>query len=163
MLDTEAFREFKEALNRLRDADHERALGHMRRAVEFDRHNPFFLSYLGLLLARTERKWGEAEELCDTAVKMRRDQPQLYLNLAEVYVSAGRRHDAVETLLRGLRYASRDVRMKLMLGRLVVRRRLVFPFLARTHFLNRQCGLLRHRALLFFRGESSPGDSDGSP
>jgi len=153
MLDTEAFREFKQALDRLRDADTERAMAHMRRAVELEQTNPFYISYMGVLLARVDRKWGEAEELCSTALKMKRDQPQLYLNLAEVYAIAGRRHDAAETLLRGMKYAQRDIRLKLMLSKLVIRQRPVLPFLARGHFLNRQLGRWRHRALVYFRGE----------
>ncbi len=147
MSENEAFREFKQGLDRLRDADGQRALEHMQRAVELEQHNPFYVSYLGLALARSQRKWGEAEELCDSALKMKRDQPQLYLNLAEVYVAAGRREDAAETLLRGLKYAQRDIRLKLMLSKLIVRRRPVLPFLGRGSFLNRQLGKWRHRAL----------------
>jgi len=150
MLNTEAFREFKQGLDRLRDADPDQALAHMRGAVELENHNPFYLSYLGLLLARTERKWGEAEELCSNALKMKRD-PQLYLNLAQVYVAADRRDDAVETLLHGLKYANRDIRLKVMLSKLVVRRRPVLPFLARENSLNRHLGMLRHRALKVLR------------
>jgi Flp pilus assembly protein TadD len=147
MVDTEAFREFKQALDRMRDSDAEHALPHIRRAVELEAQNPFYISYLGVVLARAEQKWGEAEENCRTALKMKRDQPQLYLNLAEVYVVAGRRDDAVETLKRGLKYANRDIRLKVMLGKLVRRRSPVIPFLERQHFLNRQLGLLRHRTM----------------
>ena len=147
MVDTEAFREFKQALDRMRDSDAEHALPHIRRAVELEALNPFYISYLGVVLARAEQKWGEAEENCRTALKMKRDQPQLYLNLAEVYVFAGRRDDAVETLMRGLKYANRDIRLKVMLGKLVRRRSPVIPFLERQHFLNRQLGLLRHRTM----------------
>jgi len=85
MIDTEAFREFKQALTFLRDNYPIKALPHMRRAVELDTHNPYYRSYLGVVVARAERKWAEAEELCDTAVRMKRNQAQLYLNLAEVY------------------------------------------------------------------------------
>ena len=147
MVDTQAFREFKQALDRMRDSDAEHALPHIRRAVELEAQNPFYISYLGVVLARAEQKWGEAVENCRTALKMKRDQPQLYLNLAEVYVVAGRRDDAVETLMRGLKYANRDVRLKVMLGKLVRRRSPVIPFLERQHFLNRQLGLLRHRTM----------------
>jgi Flp pilus assembly protein TadD len=150
MLNTEAFREFKEGLDKLRDSDPHQALAHMRRAVELEAHNPFYLSYLGLLLARTERKWGEAEELCTNALKLKRD-PQLYLNLAQVYVAADRRDDAVETLLHGMKSANRDIRLKLLLSKLVVRRRPVLPFLARDHSLNRHLGKLRHRVLKVLR------------
>jgi Flp pilus assembly protein TadD len=147
MIDTEAFREFKQALTLLRDNYAGKALPHMRRAVELDHHNPYYRSYLGVVVARAERKWAEAEELCDTAVRMKRNQAQLYLNLAEVYLVAGRREDAVETLNTGLRYARRDVRLNVALNRLSQRRSLVFPFLQRKHFLNRQVGQIRHRTL----------------
>ena len=94
MMETEAFREFKTGLNLLRDNYAERALPHMRRAVDLDRNNPYYMSYLGVVLARSERKWGEAERLCDSAVRMKRNQAQLYLNLADVYKTAGRRDAA---------------------------------------------------------------------
>jgi len=68
----------------------------MRRAVDLDKNNPYYMSYLGVVLARSEGKWGEAERLCDSAVRMKRNQAQLYLNLAEVYATAGRRDDAVD-------------------------------------------------------------------
>ena len=108
MMDTEAFREFKAGLTFLRDNYPQKALPHMRRAVELERNNPYYMSYLGVILARSERKWAEAEQLCDSAVRMKRNQAQLYLNLAEVYSTAGRRDDAVEALQAGLKYARRS-------------------------------------------------------
>lgn len=147
MVDTEAFREFKQALTLLRDNYAGKALPHMRRAVELDTHNPYYRSYLGVIVARAERKWAEAEELCDTAMRMKRNQAQLYLNLAEVYLVAGRKEDAVETLNSGLKYARRDVRLNLALNRLSQRRPPVFPFLQRRHFLNKQIGHVRHKTL----------------
>ena len=98
MMDTEAFREFKTGLTLLRDNYAVKALPHMKKAVDLDRNNPYYMSYLGVVLARSEQKWGEAERLCDTAVRMKRNQAQLYLNLAEVYATAGRRDEAVEAL-----------------------------------------------------------------
>ena len=150
MLDTEAFREFKLGLSFLRDDYAVKALPHMRRAVELDKNNPYYMSYLGVVLARSEEKWGEAERLCDAAVRMKRNQAQLYLNLAEVYATAGRKEDAVEALQSGLKFARRDVRLTIAMNRLAERRPPVFNFLARRHPLNRQLGILRHRALSVF-------------
>ena len=147
MIDTEAFSEFKQALALLREHDPVRALAHIRRASELEPQNPYYLSYLGLALARAEHKWAEAERLCDTAVRMKRNQAQLNLNLAEVYVSAGRREDAVETLAMGLKYARRDPRLNRALGKLGMRRPPVLRFLGRKNFFNRQLGKLRHQAL----------------
>lgn len=147
MMDTEAFREFKAGLTLLRDNYATKALPHMQRAVELDRNNPYYMSYLGVVLARSEQQWGEAERLCDSAVRMKRNQAQLYLNLAEVYATAGRREDAVEALESGLKFARRDVRLTIAMNRLVHRRSPVLSFLSRKHPLNRQLGILRHRTL----------------
>jgi Flp pilus assembly protein TadD len=147
MLDTEAFREFKAGLTLLRDNYPTKALPHMKRAVELDKNNPYYMSYLGVVLARSESKWGEAERLCDTAVKLKRNQAQLYLNLAEVYATAGRRGDAKETLESGLKFARRDIRLNIAMNRLTERRNPVLSFLSRRHPLNRQLGRMRYRAL----------------
>ncbi|HYL84559.1 MAG TPA: tetratricopeptide repeat protein [Candidatus Angelobacter sp.] len=150
MMDTEAFREFKTGLTFLRDNYAQKALPHMRRAVELDKNNPYYMSYLGVVLARSEGKWGEAERLCDSAVRMKRNQAQLYLNLAEVYASAGRRDDAVDALESGLKYARRDVRLTIAMNKLTRRRAPVLTFLARKHPLNRQLGMLRHQTMRMF-------------
>src|SRR5215472_16748266 len=150
MMDTEAFREFKTGLTLLRDNYANKALPHMRKAVDLDKNNPYYMSYLGVVLARSEQKWGEAERLCDQAVRMKRNQAQLYLNLAEVYAAAGRRDDAVEALEAGLKFARRDVRLTIAINKLTQRRAPVLSFLARRHPLNRQLGMLRHRTLRLF-------------
>jgi Flp pilus assembly protein TadD len=150
MLDTEAFREFKQGLTLLRDNYAIRALPHMQRAMDLDRNNPYYMSYLGVVLARSEQKWGEAERLCDAAVRLKRNQAQLYLNLAEVYATAGRKEEAVDALQAGLKFARRDVRLSIALNRLIHRREPVISFLERKHPVNRKLGMLRHRALQMF-------------
>jgi Flp pilus assembly protein TadD len=147
MMDTEAFREFKTGLTYLRDNSATRALQHIQRAAELERNNPYYMSYLGVALARTEQKWAEAERMCDTAVRMKRNQAQLYLNLAEVYATAGRRDEAVDALQAGLKFARRDVRLTIAMNRLMQRKEPVLSFLTRRHPVNRQLGLLRHRAM----------------
>ena len=149
-MDTEAFREFKQGLTFLRDNYPVKALPHMQRALELEKNNPYYMSYLGVILARSEEKWAEAEQLCDSAVRLKRNQAQLYLNLAEVYASSGRREDAVEALQSGLKYAQRDVRLNMALTRLAERRPPVLTFLNRKHPINRQLGILRHRTLRIF-------------
>jgi len=147
MVDTQAFELFKEGLTLLRNSYPQQALKYMQRAVDLEKTNPYYMSYLGVVLARSERRWAEAEQLCDTAVRMKRNQAQLYLNLAEVYMAADRKEDAMEVLRSGLRYARRDVRLNIAMNRLTERRRPVLPFLTRKHPLNRQLGILRHRTL----------------
>jgi Flp pilus assembly protein TadD len=147
MMDTEAFREFKTGLTLLRDNYANKALTHIRRAAELEKNNPYYMSYLGVALARTEKRWADAERMCDTAVRMKRNQAQLYLNLAEVYMSAGRKEDAREALLSGMKYARRDIRLNIAMAKLTPRRSPVFTFLERKHPLNRHFGMLRHKTL----------------
>jgi predicted Zn-dependent protease len=147
MLDTEAFREFKQGLTLLRENYATRAMPHMQRAMDLEKNNPYYMSYMGVILARSEQKWGEAEKLCDSAVRLKRNQAQLYLNLAEVYATAGRRDEAIETLQQGLKFARRDVRLTIALNRLMQRREPVLSFLPRKSLVNRKLGVMRHRAM----------------
>ena len=147
MMDTEAFREFKTGLTYLRDNYANRALTHIQRASELEKNNPYYMSYLGVALARTQQKWADAERLCDAAVRMKRNQAQLYLNLAEVYMVAGRKEDAREALVAGMKYARRDIRLNIAMAKLTPRRSPIFSFLERKHPLNRHFGMLRHRTL----------------
>ncbi len=146
-MDTEAFREFKTGLTLLRDNYSAKALEHIQRAAELEKNNPYYMSYLGVALARTEHRWADAERMCDTAVRMKRNQAQLYLNLAEVYLASGRREDAREALLSGMKYARRDIRLNIAMAKLTNRRSPVFSFLERKHPLNRHFGMLRHKTL----------------
>jgi len=152
MTETEAFREFKQGLALLRDNFADRALVHMQKAAALEKNNPYYMSYLGVVLARSEEKWAEAEKLCDSAVRLKRNQAQLYLNLAEVYATAGRKEDAVETLQARLKYARRDVRLNLAIDRLAQRKPPVLSFLSRRHPVNRHLGKLRHGTMKMFGG-----------
>ncbi len=154
MLDTEAFAEFRKALGFLRDGYPEKALSHMLRASQLEEHNPFYQSYLGVTIARASKQWNEAAKLCDNALRLKRDQPQLYLNLAEVYIAAGRRQDAMETLSMGIKYAQRDARIQRLMAQISSRRPPVIPFLDRRHFLNRSLGHWRHKTLRVIQGET---------
>lgn len=137
--------EFKECLKHLRDGHADQALLHARRALGIAPKNPFYLSYTGLLAALSEQRFGDAETLCREAIEMRHNHAQLYLNLAEVYQSAGRIQEAIEVLEKGLVSAGRDFRIRRALQKMGVRREPVLTFLHRTHPLNKTLGKWRHR------------------
>jgi predicted Zn-dependent protease len=137
--------DFKECLHRLRDGHPDEALLHARRALGVAPKNPFYLSYTGLLAALAEKRFGDAEALCQEAVGMRRNHAQLYLNLAEVYLQAGRTSEAINTLEKGLVSAGRDFRIRRALEKIGMRRQPVLTFLHRSHPINRTLGRLRHR------------------
>src|ERR1700722_2685365 len=147
MVQIEAFQEFRSGLAFLRGGDAHKALPHLRSALDQEPGNPYYISYVGVAIAAAEQKWAEAEKLCHSAMRLNRRQAQLYLNLAEVYVAADRKQDAADILARGLHYAPHDLRLKLALDRLALRRAPVLAFLPRTHAVNRNLGKLRHHAL----------------
>jgi predicted Zn-dependent protease len=143
--DPAALREFKRGLQLFSDRSFNCALARFRKAQELEPGNPYYVSYVGLALAYAENKWADAEQLCENALRMKRNQAQLYLNLAEVLLRAGKKADAVDTLENGTVYASRDARIQRMLQFIGIRRPAVLPFLHRTHPLNRALGRFRHR------------------
>jgi len=147
MIQIEAFQEFRAGLTFLRGGDANKALPHLRSALDQEPDNPYYISYMGVAVAAAEQKWAEAEKLCHSAMRMNRRQAQLYLNLAEVYVAADRKLDAADILARGLHYAPHDLRLKMALDRLAIRRPPVVQFLPRTHLINRNLGRIRHHAL----------------
>ncbi len=148
MFNSEAFQEFREAVTLLRDDQPESALAHIQHAVALDPRNAYYLSYQGVILARAEGKWADAEMMCSSALQLERKHAQLYLNLSEVYVGAGRRQDAADALTRGMEFAGSDYRLELALQKLCTRRAPVVKALPRGHGLNRQLGRLRHLALM---------------
>lgn len=143
----EAEKVFRQGIMLYRSGYWGKALNKVRLAVELDKKNPLYISYLGLLVAVATKAYEEAEQLCHLALRMNRKEVQSYLNLAEVYVRAAKKEDAVEALTVGLRYTKRDARLMRELRKLGVRQPPVLPFLERKHFLNRHLGKLRHRAL----------------
>jgi len=142
--DPEAMSDFKHGIRLLRDKSYSRALAYFRRAHELERNNPYFLSYLGLTTALAERNWADGERLCETALGMKRNQAQLYLNLAEVCLMANKKSGAVDALEIGLQHAPSDARLRRMLETLGIRRDAVFSSLDRRHPLNRTLGKIRY-------------------
>jgi Flp pilus assembly protein TadD len=144
MPNTVALTEFKQGLQMLRDGHPDNALLHFRAASDLEERNPYYLSFIGVSMVRAGAEWKPALSLCEIALRMKRTEPQLYLNLAEVYTAAGRREDALMILERALASVGRDRRIVQARTKLGSRRSPVLPFLDRQHILNRHLGILRH-------------------
>lgn len=147
MGDNSAVAEFKQGIQLLQEGHPVEAHKRFHRAVELEEQNAYYLSFLGVSEARGQRDWAAATDHCKAALSLRRTEAQFYLNLAEVYLAAGRREDAVAALDNGLIYLSDDARIRRARARLGKRRSSVLPFLERGHFLNRSLGKLRQRLL----------------
>jgi tetratricopeptide (TPR) repeat protein len=142
--------EFREGVELLKNEYPEKALVKLRRAFESDKHNPYYISFLGLSIARAEQKFDQASELCETAVKLKRTEIQFHLNLVAVYALAGLRDKALHKLDGALRVFGDDARLRRARNKVVTRQAPVLPFLERSHFLNRELGKLRHRVMKRF-------------
>ncbi len=138
---------FREAV-RLHDHHDERgALLKYREAVELDGSNPKYLTTLGITVCRVQKNFPLAEQLCRKALRKAHNNPQLHLNLAEVYENFGKKDQALATLRNGLKFTMRDSRIKEQIRILGLRRPPIFGFLGRTHPLNIFLGKIRHAIL----------------
>jgi len=141
--------EFKEGVELLKNEYPQKAVAKLRRAYECDKHNPYFMSFLGLSIARAQRKWDLASELCETAVRLNPKELQFYLNLGEVYAASGMRERALDKLDDAVQLFGEDARLKQARSKVQNRRNPILPFFGRAHFLNRELGKLRHSALKY--------------
>jgi tetratricopeptide (TPR) repeat protein len=144
--------DFREGVGLLKNQYPEKALVKLRRAFESDKHNPYYISFLGLSIARAEQKWGQALELCETAVQLKRKEIQFHMNLIEVCALAGQRDKALDKLDSALRLFGDDARLKRARNKVMKRRAPILPFFGRSHFLNRELGKLRNRMLHSTKG-----------
>jgi predicted Zn-dependent protease len=139
--------DFKECLKHIRDGHPDEALADIRRALGSVPQNPFYLSYAGLLAALAEQRFGDGERLCREALGSRHNHPQLYLNLAQVYQTAGRPHEAIDVLEKGFTSTGRDKGIRRALEKLGRRREPVLSFLHRNNPMNRILGKWRYRLM----------------
>jgi tetratricopeptide (TPR) repeat protein len=139
--------DFKEGVKLLKNDYPQKALVKLQSAFESDKHNPYYVSFLGVSIARAQQNWAQATELCDMAVQLNPKEIQFHLNLAEVYALAGLREMSLHKLDYALGLFGDDPRLKRARSKVEKRRAPVLPFLGRDHFLNRELGKLRHRIL----------------
>lgn len=146
-LENEPMVDFKKGVELLKNEYPQKALVRLRRAFESDKHNAYYISFLGLAISRAQRNGEQASELCEIAVQLKPKEIQFHLNLGEVYASAGLREKALEFLDQALELFGDDARLRQARSKVQNRRALLVPFFSRKHFLNRELGKLRHRIL----------------
>ena len=139
--------EFREGIDLLKNEYPQKALVRLKRAFESDKHNAYYILFLGLAIGRAQRKWDQASDLCEMAVQLKPREIQFHLNLGEVYALAGQRAKALDKLDYALGLFGEDARLKQARCKVEKRRAPLVPFFGREHFLNRELGKLRHRIL----------------
>ncbi|HKO55180.1 MAG TPA: hypothetical protein VJ276_04835 [Thermoanaerobaculia bacterium] len=102
------------------------------------------LSFFGLALALVQRKFKPAIDLCKRAIELEFYNGDHYANLTKVYVAAGNRKKALETVEAGLKLLPDHEGLLATRAAIGVRARPSVPFLDRSHPINVTLGQSRH-------------------
>lgn len=129
----------------LTDNKPEEAIPFFEAMLEEGCEHPLAMSYLGLAMARSGKDLASAEEYSLKAVEKKPYTGEYYSNLAEVYLISGKRKEAVECIDKGLKYDNDNQELSEEIKKYGVRRKPALPFLPRSHFINKNIGILLSR------------------
>lgn len=118
---------------------------HLSRAYLADPQSARFRSSYALALALVRGQFLGAVELARAAVRQEFYNPDLYLNLARIYLAFDCKAEAVRYLRRGLMVDPENERLRRKLAELGERRKPALPFLPRGHIVNRLLGRIQAR------------------
>jgi tetratricopeptide (TPR) repeat protein len=105
-----------------------------------------YLSLYGLCLGTVLRRRYEGVRFCREAAELERFNPDIHCNLGQMLIVAGRRRDAYEAFIRGLRVQPDHQSIIRALKEMGIRRSPVIPFLNRANPINVCLGRLRSRS-----------------
>lgn len=142
-LGADARKAFDQGRLALQSNDFGSALAALREAHTLAPDHAQIRSLLGLAVALGERDFEAARTLCESAAKQEFFNPELYLNLARVYLSVGRRPEALRYLRRGQMIDPGHLEIRDAIADLGMRRLPILPFLPRRHVVNRMLGSVR--------------------
>jgi tetratricopeptide (TPR) repeat protein/serine/threonine protein kinase len=104
-------------------SDFRTAAGHLERALELEPRNPD-VWHTWSMLAAEEGNWGEAVSRMENALKLRNDDPELWVQLGRCYRKAGRVEDADRTFSKAAeRFSDHRARFMWLRGRLAIRKK----------------------------------------
>jgi hypothetical protein len=118
---------------------------------------PRFQSYYGLSVAMTFGQISRGERLCREALEVGGFDADIAHNLALIYLRCHRRDLAFQTFRDILCAEPRHQATLESLKKLGVRKAPVFPFLPRSHPLNKYTGLVIYRTRQLLRGRQQAG------
>jgi tetratricopeptide (TPR) repeat protein len=124
--------------------DADAALSLLKSAYDGDSNDAKVRSWYGLCVGLTQRDFDSAVALCQSAAKQEFFNPDLYLNLARLYLGFGFKAEGVRYLRRGLMIDPAHNAILQALRDLGDRSPPVLRFLPRRHPINRWLGAVRH-------------------
>lgn len=119
------------------------ALMSLEKAVALQR-TPEGCAWLGYCLAKERGAFGKALELCRTALEAAPRNSDLYLALGKVYLTAGRKGQALNVLRKGLKMGRNEEIIR-VLHDLGTRKEPILPSLSRENPINIYTGLLLNK------------------
>lgn len=134
---------YEQGLADLSKGRDQEALVALRAAAEIAPEAARVRSALGVAVARAEGDFESSRTLCESAAKQEFFNPEVYLNLARVYLRFGRRSEALRYLRRGQMIDPGNVAICETMAELGRRRLPIVPFLPRRHPVNRALGTAR--------------------
>ena len=144
----------KEIEGLINSNNHEEALSLSIEAADQYPNNPVILSYKGFLEAAVKKQYSCGLDTCNHALKLLNEQmpigkefflPLLYLNLGKAYGAAQKKEEACDSLRKGLNLDKNNEDILNELKKLNMRRKPTFPFLKRSHPLNKYIGKLTYK------------------
>ena len=108
-------------------------------------HPGLFYSYFGYGIAFCENRVKEGIALCERAIEVEWYEPDNFYNLARTYLLADNRGEVYKAIRRGLCLDPGHLGLHALAQEVGMRRKPVFPFLSRTHPLNKYFGIVRHK------------------
>ena len=102
---------------------------------------PGIKAKLAFCLAKERRQYQQAMALCREALQAEPDNPDHYYQLSRIYMVAGKKHQAIKSLRKGLKFKRHQPIIDELI-RLGARKDPIFPSLPRQHILNRSVGVL---------------------
>lgn len=145
----EAEQKFDLALKAFDEKDFTTALTLIENALELH-DNPNWCSYLGVCIAMERKDFPSGELRCLTSIDHDKGNPVHYLNLGKVYLAAGNKSKALETLRKGMAQGGNE-KILALLFQLGTRTPPFFSSLRRNHPLNKFFGILLHKRAIRHR------------
>ncbi len=127
----------------LSEGDAEGAMQYLRPAFDDNPAHAQLRSHYGLALGLARRRYHEALELCQSAVKQEFFNPDLYVNVARLNLAYGFKSEALRYLRRARMIDPANPALHGLFDQLGARSEPVLRFLPRRHLLNRWLGTAR--------------------
>lgn len=119
------------------------AMKRLEEALQLSPDNAAYLSQYGLCVALERKDYDSALKICERAVRMDPENPVLGVNLGKVYKLQGENGTAHHLFIRAWEIDKSHPAPATELARMGVRRPPVISFLPRSHWLNKQLGIIR--------------------